>query len=160
MASTIVDGVFIPDGLGTLTLKLYDPGTTTVLNAGDTASADSEGNYAWTVTEALSGLKHYRVETSGGAKVAGGLIWLADTTNRYPLDNVHFGTWEEALVEAYAADGVEGKASQILYLIQQMLTEFALSGTTYTVKKLDGTTTAATFTLSDATNPTSITRAT
>jgi hypothetical protein len=41
-----------------------------------------------------------------------------------------------------------------------MMQEMAISGTTMTVKKLDGTTTAMTLTLNDATNPTSITRAT
>ena len=40
------------------------------------------------------------------------------------------------------------------------LQESNLSGTTITVKKRDGTTTAFTLTLDDATNPVSITRAT
>ncbi len=64
------------------------------------------------------------------------------------------------LTEAYAADGVAPTPAQALFLIQQMLTEFAIAGTTNTVKKLDGSTTAATMTLDDATNPTSSTRAT
>jgi len=42
----------------------------------------------------------------------------------------------------------------------QRLTEFAISGTTITVKKLDGSTSAYTLTTDDATNPTSSTRAT
>ena len=66
----------------------------------------------------------------------------------------------DALVESYAADGAAGTPAQILYLIQQALTEFAITTTTITVKKLDGATTAATFTLDDATTPTSRTRAT
>ena len=65
----------------------------------------------------------------------------------------------DALVESYAADGAAGTAAQILYLIQQSLTEFAISSTTITAKKLDGSTTAATYTLDDATTPTSRTRA-
>lgn len=65
-----------------------------------------------------------------------------------------------ALTESYAADGAAGTLSQVLFLIQQMLTEFAISSTTLTVKKLDGTTTAATFTLDSATTPTAINRAT
>lgn len=65
-----------------------------------------------------------------------------------------------ALTEAYAADGAAGTLSQILYLILALLTESNVSGTTLTTKKLDGSTTAATFTLDDGTNPTSITRAT
>jgi len=65
-----------------------------------------------------------------------------------------------ALTEAYAADGAEGTLTQILYMIQQSVQEFAITSTTRTVKKLDGSTTAATFTLDDATSPTSTTRAT
>ena len=64
------------------------------------------------------------------------------------------------LVESYAADGSTGTLTQILYLIQQSLHEFAIASTTRTVKKLDGAATAATFTLDDDTNPTSTTRAT
>jgi len=62
--------------------------------------------------------------------------------------------------ESYAADGAEGTLPQILYLIQQSIQEFAIVATTRTVKQLDGTTTAATFTLDDDTSPTSTTRAT
>ncbi len=64
------------------------------------------------------------------------------------------------LAESYAADGVAPTPAQALFLIQQALTEFAISGTTKTIKKLNGTTTAATETLDSATTPTSITRAT
>lgn len=64
------------------------------------------------------------------------------------------------MTESYAADGVAPTLTQALFLIQQALTEFAYSGTTNTVKRLDGSTTAATFTLDDATDPTSQTRAT
>jgi len=65
-----------------------------------------------------------------------------------------------ALTEAYAADGVAPTLSQLLFLVLAALTEFAISGTTITAKKLDGVTTAATYTLDDGTNPTSRTRAT
>jgi len=64
-----------------------------------------------------------------------------------------------ALTESYAADGAAPTLTQALYLIQQFLYERATSGTTVTVKKLDGSTTAATLTLNDGTSPTSITRA-
>ena len=63
------------------------------------------------------------------------------------------------MTEAYAADGVAPTLAQAIFLIQQVLTEFSVSGTTQTAKKLDGTTAAATFTLNDATTPTAITRA-
>lgn len=67
--------------------------------------------------------------------------------------------WTTQLTESYAADGTAPTPEQSLFLIQQALTEFAISGTTITVKKLDGSTTAATYSLDDNTTPTSRTRA-
>ena len=64
-----------------------------------------------------------------------------------------------AITETYAADGANASAIQLLYEAVQNLTEFIISGTTKTAKKRDGSTTAATYTLNDATNPTGITRA-
>lgn len=63
------------------------------------------------------------------------------------------------MTESYAADNVAPTLAQALFQVQQFLGEFAISGTTITVKKLDGSTSAATYTLNDATTPTSITRA-
>lgn len=57
--------------------------------------------------------------------------------------------------ESYAVDGAEPDESQILYMILSLLGQFSISGVTLTTKKLDGTTTAMTYTLDDATNPTS-----
>jgi hypothetical protein len=65
-----------------------------------------------------------------------------------------------ALTESYAADAAAPTLTQAVLAIQQFLQEKSISGTTMTVKKLDGTTTAMTLTLSDATTPTSVTRAT
>ncbi len=65
-----------------------------------------------------------------------------------------------AMTESYVANGSPATLAQCLFLIQQRLTEFAISGTTITIKKLDHSTTAATLTINDATNPTSATRAT
>jgi hypothetical protein len=63
-----------------------------------------------------------------------------------------------AVTEAYAADGAAPTPVQALMLIQQALTEFTISGTTTTIKKLDGSTTAASLTLNNATTPTGVTR--
>ncbi len=62
------------------------------------------------------------------------------------------------MTEAYAADGTAPTLAQALFLIQQQLGDFSISGTTLTVRQLDGSTTAATFTLNDGTSPTSLTR--
>ena len=65
-----------------------------------------------------------------------------------------------AVTEAYRADGAAPTLAQALCEILGHLGESSISGTTKTVKQFDGSTTAATFTLNDATTPTSITRAT
>lgn len=64
------------------------------------------------------------------------------------------------LTESYAADGVAPTLSQAIFLIQQAVTEFAIVTDTIIIKKLDGTTTAATCTMDSASAPTSRTRAT
>ena len=65
-----------------------------------------------------------------------------------------------ALAESYRADGSTGTLAQLLYEVIAHLGESSISGTTKTIKQINGSTTAATFTLNDATTPTSITRAT
>jgi hypothetical protein len=75
------------------------------------------------------------------------------------LNDVSIGDiLQTQLTESYAADGVAPTLTQAVMLILQHLTEVELVGTTWTTKKLDGTTTAATFTTDDANDPTSITR--
>lgn len=64
------------------------------------------------------------------------------------------------MTESYATDGTAPTMAQSLFMIQQFLQEKAVTSTTMTVKQLDGSTTAMTFTLDSATAPTSITRAT
>lgn len=64
------------------------------------------------------------------------------------------------MTEAYAADGVAPTLTEAIMLLLQRQTEFAIAGTTITIKKLDGTTTAATLTMDSDTAPTSSTRAT
>lgn len=65
-----------------------------------------------------------------------------------------------ALTESYAAQGAALTLAQGLYGINQFLGQHSTSGTTWTVKKRDASTTAKTFTLDSATAPTSITEAT
>ncbi len=67
---------------------------------------------------------------------------------------------QEAIPDSVPSDGTIPSMQQAAYMIVQFLTEFAVSGTTYTVKKVDGSTSLMTFTLDDGTSPTSITRAT
>jgi hypothetical protein len=62
--------------------------------------------------------------------------------------------------ESYASQGSAATAAQMLYAAQAMDQEKSISSTTVTCKKLDQSTTAATFTLDSSSSPTSITRAT
>lgn len=64
----------------------------------------------------------------------------------------------DTIPDSYAADGAQPTIAQAILAIQQFLTEKAVSGTTVTVKKPNGST-AMTFTLNDGTSPSSITRA-
>lgn len=65
---------------------------------------------------------------------------------------------DATLADSVPSDGTRPSMAQAAYAIYQFLTERAVSGTTMTVKKVDGSTTLMTFTLNDATSPTSITR--
>ena len=56
-------------------------------------------------------------------------------------------------------DGAAGTSAQLLYMIWAAVHEFSISGTTITSKKLDGSTTAMTWTIDDSASPTSRTRA-
>lgn len=64
----------------------------------------------------------------------------------------------QAMTESYNTDGAAATAAQALYGILQRMTEFVISSTSITVKKLDGSTTAYTLTMDSATAPTSSTR--
>ncbi len=65
-----------------------------------------------------------------------------------------------ALTEAYRTVGATGSVAQLLYEISAQLGRRTITGTTATIKKIDGTTTAKTYTLDDATTPTAISETT
>ena len=64
------------------------------------------------------------------------------------------------LAEGYRSTGAVGSVRDMLYEIIGHLGESAIVTTTKTVKKIDGSTTAKTYTLDSATTPTSITETT
>lgn len=84
-----------------------------------------------------------------------------DALNAYdpPTKAEMDGMWTTAQTESYASDGAAATPAQLLYMILCSVSEFAISSTTITGKKLDGSTTAMTWTINDASNPTSRTRA-
>ena len=65
-----------------------------------------------------------------------------------------------ALTESYAADGAEATLSQLVYMLWAYMRHRERVGTTITVDELDSATPAMTFTLDDASTPTTHERAT
>lgn len=63
------------------------------------------------------------------------------------------------LAEDYPTDGSAATPAELLYLILSVCSQFSINSTTLTSYKLDGTTTAATYTLDSATVPTQRVRA-
>jgi hypothetical protein len=149
---------------GTPVISAYPSNSTTEITAGITLTVDFDSR---------TGLNHVRVVASGGNGYAVAtnyeLVITTGTVNSVSVVGYVIGTFSiqnrlgiatTQLTEGYAADGTAPTIEQALFLLIAALTEFAISGTTITAKKLDGSTTAATFTINDATNPTSRTRAT
>lgn len=72
------------------------------------------------------------------------------------VDDALSNFWEvRTLTEAYAADGAEATPAQILYMLHSEMGQFEVAGTTISSFRLDGTTTAMTFLMNDASAPTS-----
>lgn len=91
---------------------------------------------------------------SVAGNVGGNVIGTVSSIANAGIDALY----TRALTESYATDGAAPTVAQALFAIQQFLQEKVISGTSLTIKKLDGATTAMTFLLNDATTPTSVTR--
>lgn len=103
------------------------------------------------------------VEVSGDSSAADNAEAFFDGTGYAGTNNViptvtNLTQLTTAMTESYAANGAAPTMVQALMAIHQMLMQFAISGTSLTVKKLDNSTTAFVVTLDDATNPTSAVR--
>ena len=84
---------------------------------------------------------------------------LADTAEIGTAGAGLTALWTTALTESYASDGAAATPAQLLYMIYCTVGEFSISDTTITGKKVDGSTTAMTWTINSASSPTSRTRA-
>ena len=95
---------------------------------------------------------------SGGAVASVTAAVTVGTNN----DKTGYSTndWTTQLTESYSAIHVVPTPAQAIFEIRSLLAEASASGTVLTGKKIDGSTTAETFTLNSATSPTSVTRAT
>ena len=86
--------------------------------------------------------------------------WSASTDTLEDISDASGGgVWTSTIAEAYAADGAAATPAQLLYMIWCGVSDFSISGTTITGKRIDGSTTAMTWTLDSDTAPTSRTRA-
>lgn len=149
---------------GTITYEIYAtppysttntvPANVTQWNSTNVATPDTAGYPKVTIKSGTG---------TGEVSLAAGLVTAGTVSDKtgYTLSNAGIDAlFTRQLTESYAADGSAPTVAQALMLIQQSLGDFSISGTTLTVKKVDGATTAATFTLNSSTVPTSTTRAT
>lgn len=85
---------------------------------------------------------------------------ITSATSGLATQSTLSGLLTSALTESYPSNGGTVTVAQALYVLLAHMEERSISGTTMTIKKRDGSTTAETLTLDSATAPTSITRAT
>jgi hypothetical protein len=141
-----------------------------ILTGSNTITANVTGNLTGNVTGSVGSVTGSVGSVTGSVGSVTGAVGsvtggVTVTTNNdktgYALSTAGIDAlFTRQLTQSYAADGTAPTVAQALMLIQQSIGDFSISGTTLTVKQLDGTTTAATYTLNDANNPTSRTRAT
>lgn len=167
---------------GTITYRVYSliaPPSTNLMDVnsakigGQTASASGTVTFPAATLASTTNITAGTITTATNVTTVNGLAAGAITaasiaTGAIDADSIAADAGTEiaaavltsAMTEAYPTDGSTMTVAQALYLIAQSIGEFSVSGTTVTVKKLDGTTTAATYTLDSSTAPTSRTRAT
>ena len=121
-------------------------------SVGDTGTDDIEMQGTGRFTEGTC---------TGGNVTISGNISVSGITNltlvegaRVDVDNI----LTTQMTESYAANGVAPTLAQAIFAIHQILMDHSISGVTWTVEKLDGTT-AFVLTLDDATTPTGVNRA-
>lgn len=120
------------------------------------SSANMPGLYRFDIPNAvIASAGEANITFSGAANLAAHTLKIIvtelDLYNRSQL-------FQKAMTESYNANGSAPTVEQALMGILQNLTQFAYAGTTKTVKKLDGATSAMVCTLDSSTAPTSSTR--
>ena len=180
-ASSGLTAYYLLEGAASTAVISLSAGTLGTWSSGGFVEADAThmpGVYELGIPNAaLTGAKSCVVYLFGATNMAPVVleIELTATNNQ---DGVHFGitalpnaaagastgliingTNAGALTESYAALNAAPTINQLLYEVRALLAQVSVSGTTLTTQKIDGITTAETFTLNSATAPTSITRA-
>lgn len=122
---------------------------------------DTEVAAIKTVTDALPNAGALTsLATAANLTAAKAVVDAIKVTTDLNLDAKISTIMTTAMTEGYAADGVAPTPAQMMFMLWSALMERNTSGVTVTTKKLDGSTSAMTFTLNDAANPSGITRAT
>lgn len=162
------------------TYRIYEDETGTAILAGNMALLDGSntaGFYSEQVTlSAANGFekgKCYTIYISAAVSSVTGTIahtfqvqaeTAAASVNTSALAQINAEVVDvmrtDTIPDSYSTDGSQPTFAQAVLAILQFLTEKSVSGTTVTVKKPDGSTSAMTFTMDSGTAPTSITRAT
>jgi len=133
--------------------------------AGDHTSSGSFGKY---VADILTDTAVIGANGAGLSAIPWNSAWdteveseCTDALNAYdpPTKTEMDGMWTTVQTESYASDGSEATPAQLLYMILCSVSEFSVSGTEITGKKLNGSDTAMTWTINHASNPSSRTRA-
>jgi len=137
-------------------LTAYDPPTNAemearTLAAADYATAATQTTIANYIDTEVAAIKAKTDNLPAAPAATGDAMTL---TAAYD-----FAKGTVAMTESYAADGAAMTPAQVLHMIWALLAERSIVSTTLTAKKLDGSTTAMTFSL-DSTTPTAQTRAT
>lgn len=152
MADTTLRAESIPGSVyGTLTLKLYDSGSTTVLNSpGDDAAGTAVG-YDWTVSEAITGECLAVAYDSDGVEVARGYTpeGLADDTGTYVIRD-RVGVSRDAIKPLASAPAAAAPIEdQIAWLYLLSRNKQTQTESTATVYADDTSTAVATASASD-----------
>ena len=158
-------GYFIASKVGktglTVTVDVYGPGG---VEASDQSATEIGGGlYSYTHTDATPGDYLALFKTTDITVDYQQIPDLIPRMNDISAAEVNAEVVDvlrtDTLPDSYAANGAQPTIAQAILAIQQFLFDKAVSSTTVTVKKPDGTTQAMTFTLDSATSPTTITRA-
>lgn len=128
-----------------LSANYFDPAADAVANVTLVATTTTNTDMVGTNSALLAA----SINLTGGA-----VDTVTTVTNQVTVNDI----LTTQMTESYAVDGTAPTQAQALFLIQQVLTEFAINGTTTTIKKLDGSTTAAILTHDSETDATDSTR--
>lgn len=155
--------------LAKLVSKSATPAFSSYDNTTDSHEAlRDRGDAAWTTATGFSTHSAADVWAAGTRTLTAGTNINGSTFTAIPWNAAWDAEVESEVADALAttipdsipADGTRPSVNAALYMLCQGFFEGSISGTTWTIKKVDGSTTLFTVTLNDATTPTGKTRAT